>query len=339
MPHGICVYVEHAGGVLDPSAAELASAAAEIRAATGEAVQALVVVQNVDALPARLEQLPVDEIHVLPTERDVSFQDDAVAKALAQALRTIDPSAMLLPATTEGKSIFSRVAAILGSGLTADCTGIDVGKREDGSFYLKQNKPSYGDNVMVTIVTKAGVFPQMLTVRPGVFLPQEAACPGNPPVKVLHGIELPPSPIQVLEVTDIDGGSTTGLMAAEVVVVGGRGALEGNHMELLRAFADRIGGTVAGTRPLADTEVIPFENQIGQTGCTIRPKICLSFGVSGAIQHVEGIKDTKLYIAVNTDENAPIYRHADYGVARDMGAILQSCLVLKSNCKYDYPSS
>ena len=112
------------------------------------------------------------------------------------------------------------------------------------------------------------------------------------------------------------------------MVVGGRGAESEENFALLKAFADKLGAEIGGTRPLADTGFIPFEHQIGQTGFTIRPKICISLGVSGAIQHTEGIKDTKLFVAINLDEGAPIFNVSDYGIIGDMKEVLESYLKL-----------
>ena len=113
-----------------------------------------------------------------------------------------------------------------------------------------------------------------------------------------------------------------------MVVVGGRGAESEENFALLKKFADKLEAAIGGTRPLADTGMIPFEHQIGQTGFTIRPRICISLGVSGAIQHTEGIKDTKLFVAINEDENAPIFNVSDYGIIGDMKEVLQSYLEL-----------
>lgn len=326
MPKGLCVYIEHNAGVLEASAAELAEAAFALSRKTGEPVQALLLARDADSLLEQLAGLPVDEIHVLPVNKDIQFQDDAASVALAEAIRRLEPSAVLVPATSAGKSVFSRVAAILGCGMTADCTDVGVELNADGTCKLLQNKPSYGDNVMVTIVSKPGVFPQMLTIRPGIFVPLEHADRKAPAVSTFSGIEVPESGVEVLEETSLEGCSADNIASAEVVVVGGRGALEADTVGQLQELACKLGGAFGGTRPLADTEIIAFENQIGQTGFTIRPKICLSFGVSGAIQHVEGIKDTKLFIAINPDDKAPIYNFANYGVAREMQGILKHLL-------------
>lgn len=327
MAKGICVYAEHFNGVLEPTAAELIQAAHMLQAEIGEPVQVIVVAQDCKELVDELQALHVDEIYAYNTGRDCLMQDDALSQVIAQMLQKVDPSSVLVPATVEGRSIFSRVAVKLNCGLTADCTELKVDKREDGSFYIKQNKPSFGENVFVSIVTKEGYYPQMMTVRPGVYKPQEKGMAVEATVNYLDDISLPDSQIEVLEVRPAEQ-ETDSILAAEIVVVGGRGALEDGNFELLNRFAEKVGGAVGGTRPLADSELIPFEHQIGQTGYTIRPKICISLGVSGAIQHTEGIKDTKLFVAVNTDEEAPIFNISDYGIVADMKEVLECYLAL-----------
>lgn len=242
-------------------------------------------------------------------------------------LKKIDPSSVLIPATPEGRSIFSRVAMKLGCGLTADCTEVLVGTKEDGSYYIKQNKPSFGENVFVTIITRDGYYPQMMTVRPGVYTPQEEAAGGQAKIEYFDDIRIGDSKIEIIEEVEAEN-ETGSILGAEVVVVGGRGVLEDDNFALLEKFAEKVGGAIGGTRPMVDSEMIPFNHQIGQTGLTIRPKICISFGVSGAIQHTEGIKDTKLFVAVNTDEDAAIFGVADYGITADLKDVLENYLNL-----------
>lgn len=327
MANGICVYAESYKGKLEPVAAELVSAAKEIQKTTGEKIQAIVLAEDADAVVDEIKKLGVDEIYAVRAGRDCSQQDDAVSAAIAEMLKKIDPSSVLIPATPEGRSIFSRVAMKLGCGLTADCTEVLVGTKEDGSYYIKQNKPSYGENVFVTIITKDGYYPQMMTVRPGVYMAQEPAADAQAEVTYFDDITVGDSRVEVIEEVTAEA-ETGSILSAEVVVVGGRGVLEDDNFELLEKFAEKVGGAIGGTRPMVDSEMIPFNHQIGQTGLTIRPKICVSFGVSGAIQHTEGIKDTKLFVAVNTDEDAAIYGVADYGIAADLKEVIENYLAL-----------
>ncbi len=327
MANGICVYAESYKGKLEPVAAELVSAAKEIQKTTGEKIQAIVLAEDPDGIAAELDRLGVEEIYAVKAGRDCSQQDDAVSAAISEMLEKIAPSSVLIPATPEGRSIFSRVAMKLGCGLTADCTEVLVGTKEDGSYYIKQNKPSFGENVFVTIITRDGYYPQMMTVRPGVYVPQEETSGGQATVEYFEDIKVGDSKIEVIEEAEAEN-ETGSILGAEVVVVGGRGVLEDDNFALLEKFAEKVGGAIGGTRPMVDSEMIPFNHQIGQTGLTIRPKICISFGVSGAIQHTEGIKDTKLFVAVNTDEDAAIFGVADYGITADLKDILENYLTI-----------
>lgn len=324
MANGICVFAENCGGELDPIFAELVSAAREIKEITGEQIQALLVGKSVDEAQREIEKIGVDQVFVVRTDEEHFMQDDLLSQLIADTLQIISPSAVLVPATPAGRSVFSRVAAKLDCGLTADCTELLVGTRESGAYYIKQNKPSYGANVMVTIVTKEGVYPQMMTVRPGVY---QSADKTEVQAKIIVCPEhkLIPSKIQVVEAVEAPVNADS-IMSADIVVACGKGVLEEGTYELMERFAEKIGAAIGGTRPIADAGLIPFDHQIGQTGFTIRPKICISLGASGAIQHTEGIKDTKLMIAVNTDETAPIFNIADYGLLGDINEVLSAFL-------------
>lgn len=325
MADGICVFAEHFDGKLDPAVAELITAAYEIREVTGEKVKAVLLAKECEKLAEDLFSLGVEEVLAAKTSRNIFMQDDAAGQMLADMISLMNPSSVLIPATTASRSVFSRVAARLGCGMTADCTELLVGKREDGSFYIKQNKPSFGENVIVTIVTKEGLLPQMMTVRPGVYKPRKKEEGRRAELCYAKGLKTPESGIEMIEAVSVQA-EPDNMLSAKIVVAGGRGILDGDNFELTKRFAERIGATLGGTRPLADSGLIPFEHQIGQTGCTIRPKVCISVGASGAIQHTEGIKDTKLMIAVNQDENAPIFNIADYGFVCDLRELLEAFL-------------
>lgn len=325
MADGICVFAEHFDGKLDPAVAEMITAAYEIREVTGEKVKAVLLAKECEELAEDLFSLGVEEVLAAKTSRNIFMQDDAAGQMLADMISLMNPSSVLIPATTASRSVFSRVAARLGCGMTADCTELLVGKREDGSFYIKQNKPSFGENVIVTIVTKEGLSPQMMTVRPGVYKPRKKEEGRRAELCYAKGLKTPESGIEMIEAVSVQA-EPDNMLSAKIVVAGGRGILDGDNFELTKRFAERIGATLGGTRPLADSGLIPFEHQIGQTGCTIRPKVCISVGASGAIQHTEGIKDTKLMIAVNQDENAPIFNIADYGFVCDLRELLEAFL-------------
>ncbi len=326
MASGICVYAETCNGKLDPVVAELITAAKLIKKETKETISAIVADNDCQNIINELSGLGAEKIYAVNTGRDMLLQDESAAYVIAEMLKKIEPSSVLVPATPNGRSIFSRVAMKLNCGMTADCTELLVGKREDGSCFIKQNKPSFGENVFVTIVTADNVYPQMMTIRPGVYQMAEKTTE-SAEVVYFDDIKAPESKVRVLESIPSEA-ETDSILSADILVVGGRGALEDGNFELLKKFADKIGAAIGGTRPMVDSGLIPFDHQIGQTGFTVRPKIAVSLGVSGAIQHTEGIKDTKLYIAINSDENAAIFNVADYGAAANMCDILSEYLLL-----------
>ena len=328
MASGICVFAEHWNQELSPAFFELITAAWELKEKTQEPIQVLLAAAQPETLMTQMKGLPIDAIYAVKLPREICFQEERLARVYSEMLKQISPSVLLVPASDQGRSIFPRVAYRLGAGMTADCTELEIRKREDGSHGLRQIKPSFEANVKVCIECKTGIYPQIATLREGVCEAwQLDGKERDIPVIWMDGSLEEEVLVELLEVLPpaAEAGS---LQAADVVVVGGRGALEKDNFQLLRKLAGQLGAAVGGTRPVMDMGEVPFENQIGQTGCTIRPKICLSFGVSGAVQHTEGIKNTALYIAVNTAEDAPIFQVADYAVNADMRPILEELLTL-----------
>jgi electron transfer flavoprotein alpha subunit len=321
MHAGICVFVDIFQNKADPVVDELLSVARKISETTEEPVQAVLIADDCDSAIKDLGTRAFDQIYAASSSGISAFSDDSRSAIVAEMLRRIEPSCVIIPANSSGSSLFSRVAVKLHTGLTADCSELTARRRASGEYFILQNKPSFGDNIVVGIVNKEGIYPQMMTVRPGVCVPYGGSAGGAPQIRIFDDIAVPESAISLMETLPCSSGEE--LVSADVVVVGGRGAVSGGKFDLLRDFAEGIGGVLGGTRPVADEGIVPFENQIGQTGRTVRPRICLSFGVSGAIQHIEGIRDTKLFIAVNRDSDAPIFNSADYGVASDMDEILR----------------
>ncbi len=320
----ICIFAEVENGHLLPSFAELLTAARGLQKDYPCSIAALALLKKGTEAVSQMEAYGVDEIYVAEYDEDPLLKDDSASKVLAEMVKQTQPFAVLVSASPTGRSIFSRVAYRLDAGLTADCTELLVKKRDDGSPYICQNKPSFGDNIYVSIVMKEGVMPQLMTIRPGVYLPAETS-PKKAAVKDFSSIPFPPSKIKVLESRDKEQ-CTDSITAAEAIVVAGKGMESPESLELLQRFADSIGAAVGCTRPLSDSGILPFEHQIGQTGVTVHPKICISLGVSGAIQHTEGIKDASLYLAINTDPEAAIFREAQYGMVADANEVLKAYL-------------
>ena len=321
---GVYVFAQQVDNEVSSIALELIGKGKDLAKDLGTTVTAVLVGSGVKGLADELGEYGADKVIVIDDPELKDYRTEPYTHALTSVIEKYKPDIFLIGATAIGRDLGPRVCARVHTGLTADCTELLADKREDGSFYIKQNKPSFGENVFVTIVTREGFTPQMMTVRPGVYMPYEGS--GLAEVTYLD-IPLPESKIEIVEAAPA-AMETDSILSAEIVVVGGRGAEEEESFALLKAFAEKLGAAIGGTRPLADTGQIPFDHQIGQTGFTIRPKICISLGVSGAIQHTEGIKDTKLLVAINTDEHAPIYNIADYGMVADLNEVLKEYLTL-----------
>lgn len=326
MARGICIFAEHWNGEISSAVFELLTAAKELKEQLGEPIQIMLASASCDTLIEQMNGMPVDEIYAVKLEKDICFQEDVLAKVYAQMLEKIQPGCVLIPADDMGRSLFPRVAYRLSAGLTADCTELKAARREDGTFYIRQIKPSFEENTKVCICCKENRYPQMMTVREGIYEACEASeGQKRPEVRYMDVEASGKSGIELLEMLPLDE-SAGSLQSAEVVVVGGRGTLEKDNFQLMEQFAEKLGAAIGGTRPLMDMGKIPFDHQIGQTGCTIRPQICISFGASGAIQHTEGIKNTRLFLAVNKAEDAPVFQVADYGAVMDMNPVL-TCLL------------
>ena len=329
MASGICVYAENYNGKIEPVTAELISAAHLIKEVTGEKIQAMVAGSDCDTLVDQLMESGVDEIYAVRTKRDGLFQDDAQSQMIADMIRKIDPSSVLVPATVMGRSIFSRAAAKLGCGLTADCTQLDIGDfpltpmpgKEQKHNQLLMTRPAFGGNTIATIACPE-FRPQMATVRPGVMqkLPREAGrraeveefnpgfVPNDKYVEIMDVVKA------VSNVADI--------MDAKILVSGGRGVGSPENFKILDDLAEAIGGTVSCSRAVVDAGWKPKDLQVGQTGKTVRPHVYFAIGISGAIQHVAGMEESDIIIAINKDESAPIFDVADYGVVGDLNKIV-----------------
>lgn len=233
--------------------------------------------------------------------------DCAQGNLTAQAIERLQPDSVLFPATIRGRFLSAWAAARLQTGLTADCTALGV---TDGGLLL-QSRPAFGGNLTADILCKTAR-PQMASVRPGVFPIPELLPGAGGPVQRLD-LALPAARLTRLRFTPAQ--NTVSLQAAKVVVAGGKGVGSRRGFEKLARLAQLLGGAVGATRSAVDAGYAPYACQIGQTGQTVRPKLYIAFGVSGMIQHTVGMDGAKTVVAVNRDRTAPIFSHADYGVA------------------------
>lgn len=241
------------------------------------------------------------------------------ADCLIDLARQFEPAILLVGATAFGRAFAPRVAAALETGLTADCTVLDI---EEETGLLLQTRPAFGGNMMATIRT-AVRRPQMATVRPGVLpLPEPVAVENAEPVCIQY--ESPKGLVELLKEVAIT--KTADVSQSKIIVSAGRGIGQKKNLKLVETLAQKLGGQVGATRPLVDLGYCPYSCQIGQTGVSVSPDLLICCGISGAVQHLAGIGGAKTIIAINSDPKAPIFSVADYQVVGDCVPVLEKLI-------------
>ena len=241
------------------------------------------------------------------------------ANAMIALAKKFQPDILLVGATPFGRAFAPRVAAALGTGLTADCTELSI---EEETGLLLQTRPAFGGNMMATIKT-ATQRPQMATVRPGVLpLPEPAVIEAKAPVMVPYNEAA--GLVKLLKETAIAKGDD--ISQSKIIVSAGRGIGQKKNLKLVKALAEKLGGQVGASRPLVDMGFCPYSSQIGQTGYSVAPDLLICCGISGAVQHLAGIGGAKTVIAINSDPKAPIFAVADYQIVGDCVTVLEALL-------------
>ena len=247
-----------------------------------------------------------------------TYSTDGYTQVMCAVITSKKPAVVLYGATPHGRDFAPRVAARLRLGLTADCTSLEI----DEEKQLIQTRPAFGGNIMASIITPYNR-PQTATVRPNVFPtpPLDETCLA---VVESFPVTLNKAAIRtrVVETQFLDESSQTSIEDARVIVAGGRGCQKAANLEALRQLASRLGGVMAGTRPIVEQGWIPHTLQVGQSGTTVGPELYIAVGISGAIQHVVGMSSSKTIIAINKDPEAPIFKIADLGIVGDALEIL-----------------
>lgn len=314
----ICVYAEITEKGPASSYPELVSQAEAISRVSGESVTVIAADDHAAACRDALMLAGVNKLVLIHTPGITNANSDALAGVLAEEIKSLDASVVLVSASHTSRALMSRVAVLLNTGMTAACFRLET-EVIDGKPVIHQIKSSFGSEALVTCDIKT--YPNIITMIPESCDPEREK--GDPEVVVIEKDGLT-SAIEVLGMEEDEAESS--LMGADFVVAVGKGAIEGDNLELARAYAEKEGAALAGSRPMADQHYIPFESQIGESGTVIRPDVCLVLGVSGAIQFTEGIKGDPLVIAVNTDPKAPIFNFADYMAAADLHDVLKAML-------------
>lgn len=320
--HGVWVFAEQRGGKLMSVVPELLGEASKLAATIGTEVGAVLLgSQNAQEMVKELAGYGADRVYLAEDPRLDQYTNDSYAKVIGDAIEKYKPEIVLLGATHIGRDLGPCLAVDVDTGLTADCTKLEIDPK-DGK--LLQTRPAFGGNLMATIICPE-TRPQMSTVRPGVMQKREFD-PARRAEVVSLDVDLKPEHqrLKVLEV--VQEGQAVSLVDAEFIVAGGMGLGKPEGFELLRKLADRLGGTVAASRAAVDAGWIDHSYQVGQTGTTVKPVIYFACGISGAIQHLAGMKESDLIVAINKNPEAPIFEVADYGIVGDLYEVIPAII-------------
>lgn len=313
---GIAVYVDHIDGVIHPVTYELIGKARELASKINHPVYAVMIGSKIAEQCQELLHYSVDKVFAYDNEQLGRFTIEPYTAVLEDFVQKQKPTAILMGATPVGRQLAPRLAARVGTGLTADCTILDIKENTD----LVQIRPAFGGNIMAQILTP-NHRPQMATVRYKVMDAPER-CPEKTGEIVL--CELAPAKLHSnIEVIDIIAKEKEQFIeAAEVLVVAGRGIRKEEDLNLVTELADLLGGQIACTRPVMEAGWLEAKRQVGLSGRTVRPKLIITVGVSGSVQFAAGMNNSDQIIAINKDENAPIFKVAHYGLVGDLYEIV-----------------
>ena len=327
---GVFIYAQQVDNKLSDIAFELVGKAKELAADLNTEVTAVLLGSNVKALATELGEYGADKVIVVDNPALETYRTEPYAQALVSVINEYKPEIMLVGATAIGRDLGPTVSARVKTGLTADCTKLEIGDfpinampgQEQKHNQLLMTRPAFGGNTIATIACPDNR-PQMATVRPGVMqkLPKEAG-------RAAEVIEFNPALEEnnrYVEIMDIVKavGNVENIMDAKVLVSGGRGVGSAENFEMLRDLASCFkGGMVSCSRAAVENGWLAQDYQVGQTGKTVRPQIYFAIGISGAIQHVAGMEESDLIVAINKDETAPIFDVADYGIVGDLNKIV-----------------
>ncbi|AOY75221.1 electron transfer flavoprotein subunit alpha/FixB family protein [Clostridium formicaceticum] len=328
---GIAVYVDHLEGEIHPVTMELIGKAKELAVKLSYPIYAVFIGDNVYEKAQELLHYGVDEVFVYDEEPLKHFRIEPYTAAFEDFIHNKKPSIVLVGATTVGRSLAPRVSARFKTGLTADCTILDVKENSD----LIQIRPAFGGNIMAKIITP-NHRPQFATVRYKVMTAAEPSQQTTGRVtKCPIALEKLTSQIKVIDVKPKE--QEEDISEAEMIVVAGRGVKSQKDLDMIYKLAEKLGAQVASTRPLIEAGWGDAKKQIGLSGRTVRPKLLITCGVSGSVQFVAGMSNAECIFAINQDESAPIFKVAHYGVVGDIYEVIPRLIeeIDKGNIKVE----
>ena len=312
---GVWVFVEQTEGEPAKVSWELLGVGAELAVKLGVELCALVIGEKVEHLCSEAFAYGATKAYLLDAPIYYHYRTEAYVEGCCHLIEKYKPEIILMGATGMGRDLAGAIATRVATGLTADCTGLAI----DDKRNLMQTRPAFGGNIMATIMCDK-FRPQMSTVRPNVMqMPERNE--GAVGTTIRDPFTVPEESVltKVIEIIrDSHGKGAVDITGAEFIVSGGRGMVAPENFAMLQELADELGGVVGASRSAVDAGWMPGDRQVGQTGKTVRPKIYIACGISGAIQHLVGMQDSDMVIAINRDGNAPIFEVATYGIVGDL---------------------
>jgi electron transfer flavoprotein alpha subunit len=320
---GVAVFIEVSGGKGAQVSWELVGKAKELAGRRGTRVLGLLLGHDVEEVARQAIAYGCDEVHMIDDALLERYLSVCYGNALTDLCQAVQPEILLIGATPLGRDLAGIVATHLQTGLTADCTGLDI---DDETGLLLMTRPTFGGNIMATIFCEHRR-PQMSSVRPRVLK--------VPPLDPLHKGEISAHkwlrpegelPEIVSFIAEVPEVGSVDIAKASALVVAGKGACDTASMPMLQELANLVGGVVACSRPVVEAGLMPYERQVGQTGKTVAPKLYIGIGVSGAVQHLVGMQGSEKILAINSDPGAPIFKVANAGLVGDYQRVVPALI-------------
>lgn len=321
---GVFVYIEQRHRNIQNVSLELLGVGRELADKLNTELVACVIGNDLGEVAKEVGYYGAEKVYVVDDPKLESYINETYTKALSEVIKEVEPEVVLVGASALGRDLAPRVSSRLHTGLTADCTGLDVDPETNN---LLMTRPAFGGNLMATIICP-DFRPQMSTVRPGVMVKQDRNTENKFEVLPVD-VKITDADVNVeLIETVYETKKLIKIEDANVLVSAGRGVGSVENMQTIYKLADRLKGEVSGSRAVVDDGWLDKDRQVGQTGKTVRPDLYFACGISGAIQHISGMEDSNLIIAINKNPQAPIFESSDVGIVGDMNKILPEVLKL-----------
>lgn len=317
--HNVWVFVEQINGKAHVVSWELLGAGRKLADDLGVELCAFVLGSNVKHLADEAFCYGAQKVYMVDHPELLHYRTAPYLKSGLALIQKHQPEIVLMGATGLGRDLAGALATQLKTGLTADCTGLTISLSDR---LLEQTRPAFGGNIMATILTETSR-PQMASVRPHVMtIPEKMKSKTGEIISESVTLTADALYTKIIEIIPMDSEHNVNIAAANIIVSGGRGMLAGDNFKMLQELADLLGGVVGASRGAVDSGWMPRSHQVGQTGKTVKPKLYLACGISGAIQHLVGMQNSDHIIAINKDKNAPIFEVAHLGIVGDVFEVL-----------------